>query len=102
MPRVSSRASRGTPRPTPPASSSRPSRWTRSRRSNGSPRAKAKMNPRNDRVFGSDRRRIIRRGVPFGLPYDPAAPPADDEATRRGLLFIAYMASLEEQFEFLQ
>jgi Dyp-type peroxidase family len=41
-------------------------------------------------------RRIIRRGVPFGPPYDDAPEQSD-----RGLLFNAYMANIEEQFEFL-
>jgi Dyp-type peroxidase family len=41
-------------------------------------------------------RRIIRRAVPFGIPYDEAP-----DETDRGLFFNAYMANIEEQFEFL-
>jgi Dyp-type peroxidase family len=55
-----------------------------------------KMNPRGE-FFNDDRRRIIRRGIPYGLPFAPGS-----EAAERGLLFNAYMASIEGQFEFLQ
>jgi Dyp-type peroxidase family len=56
-----------------------------------------KMNPRDDRVFRDRSHKILRRGVSFGEPIDEHN--ADDE---RGLLFNAYMASIENQFEFLQ
>ena len=58
-----------------------------------------KMNPRNG---GEAQRRIIRRGIPFGLPFDPAAGRGQGVDADRGLLFMAFMASIEEQFEFLQ
>ncbi len=58
-----------------------------------------KMNPRNG---GEASRRIIRRGVPFGLPFDPAAGRGQGVDADRGLLFMAFMASIENQFEFLQ
>jgi Dyp-type peroxidase family len=45
-------------------------------------------------------RRILRRGIPFGPPYDPAVPP--DRDPERGLLFNAFMADIQDQFEFLQ
>ena len=49
-----------------------------------------------------DRRRIIRRGIPFGLPFDPAQGRGFGVDAPRGLVFVAFMASIEEQFEFLQ
>jgi Dyp-type peroxidase family len=61
-----------------------------------------KMNPRNHRVFGERARRILRRGITFGPPYDAADPAGDGNPVERGLLFNAFMASIEEQFEFLQ
>jgi Dyp-type peroxidase family len=56
-----------------------------------------KMNPRNDRVFRDRSHKILRRGVPFERS-DPDRP----DNVERGLLFNAYMASIEDQFEFLQ
>lgn len=47
-----------------------------------------RSNPRNDRDDGR-RHRLLRRGIPFA------------DGTERGLLFLAYMASIERQFEFL-
>jgi len=58
-----------------------------------------KMNPRNGMEA---QHRIIRRGIPFGLPFDPAAGRGQGVDADRGLLFMAFMASIEEQFEFLQ
>ncbi|MCT2585595.1 Dyp-type peroxidase [Actinophytocola gossypii] len=45
------------------------------------------------------RHRIIRRGIPYGLPYQTGEMP---DVVDRGLLFVAYCASLTEQFEFQQ
>ena len=42
------------------------------------------------------RHRILRRGVPYGPPWTPETP---DDATDRGLLFVAYQSDLERQFE---
>ncbi|GAA1961023.1 Dyp-type peroxidase [Kitasatospora viridis] len=49
-----------------------------------------------------DRRRIIRRGSPYGAPFDPASegPGGPDES--RGLLFVCYQRELVRQFEFIQ
>ena len=63
-----------------------------------------RANPRDTNGFASrlsDRHRIIRRGVMYGS-YLP--PDADEQtaAESRGLLFIAFNASLERQFEFVQ
>ena len=62
-----------------------------------------RANPRDATGFGgmpSNRHRIIRRGTMFGdwLPEDSDA---DDDGSR-GLLFIAFNASIERQFEFVQ
>lgn len=59
-----------------------------------------KMYPRGE-SFDEDRR-IIRRGIPFGKPFDPAAGRGHGVDADRGLLFIAYMQSIEAKFEFLQ
>lgn len=50
----------------------------------------------------SDVRRIIRRGIPYGQPFDPAAGAGHGPDADRGLVFIAYMADIDFQFEFLQ
>ncbi|PYN84793.1 MAG: hypothetical protein DMD87_26230 [Candidatus Rokuibacteriota bacterium] len=55
-----------------------------------------KANPRGG---DSQRRRLIRRGIPYGPPLAPDAP---DDGAARGLLFLAYQASIAEQFEHIQ
>ena len=67
-----------------------------------------KVNPR-DALGGAaaqpaavDPRRIIRRGVPYGEPFDPAQGNGHGPDAPRGLVFVAYMANLAAQFEFLQ
>jgi Dyp-type peroxidase family len=42
------------------------------------------------------KRRLIRRGIPYGQPLPPGA---DDDGKDRGLLFLCYQASITEQFE---
>lgn len=62
-----------------------------------------RANPRDGIGFDGvtvNRRRIIRRGLPYG-EYTPPDAPGDDNA-QQGLLFIAYVASIAEQFEFVQ
>lgn len=64
-----------------------------------------KVYPRKSTPPGDDeseRRRIIRRGIPFGPAFDPAAGRGHGVDAPRGLLFHAFMASIENQFEFLQ
>jgi Dyp-type peroxidase family len=56
-----------------------------------------KMNPRDDTVFRDRSHKLLRRGIPFERP-DPDMP----DGVEKGLLFNAYMASIEDQFEFLQ
>lgn len=60
-----------------------------------------KMYPRDER-FQDGRHRIIRRGIPFGRTFDPAAGRGHGVDADRGLIFNVFMASIEEQFEFLQ
>ncbi|MGH3613181.1 MAG: Dyp-type peroxidase [Pseudonocardia sp.] len=58
-----------------------------------------RMYPRGQRVAGNAHlRRIIRRGVPYGPPYDPAHP---RDGHDRGLLGLFIGVSLRDQFEFL-
>jgi Dyp-type peroxidase family len=62
-----------------------------------------KANPRDEPRPDSDdpvqRHRMIRRGIPFGQPL-PAG--AADDGAERGLHFIAFVADLDRQFEFVQ
>jgi hypothetical protein len=60
-----------------------------------------KVYPRGD-GFGDEIRRILRRGIPFGKPFHPGAGPGFEATDERGLLFMAFMTSIEDQFEFLQ
>jgi len=46
--------------------------------------------------------RLLRRGIPFGPPYPVDPPPEHKDSGDRGLLFLAYQTSIEEQFEFVQ
>jgi Dyp-type peroxidase family len=67
-----------------------------------------RVNPRD--AFGFDgrlvnRRRISRRGMPYGPPAPPEsgpASPAELDSTERGVIFMALNASLSRQFEFVQ
>ena len=59
-----------------------------------------RMYPRNSVVAGGGphNRRIVRRGLTYGPPYDPARPRDGQE---RGVVGLFIGASLKEQFEFL-
>jgi deferrochelatase/peroxidase EfeB len=59
-----------------------------------------RMNPRSAVVAGGGglKHRIIRRGLPYGPPYDPKNP---DDGIERGLLGLFIGVSLKDQFEFL-
>ncbi len=59
-----------------------------------------RVNPRGEVVAGGSghKRRVIRRGMPYGPPYDPANP---NDGIERGLLGLFINGSLAQQFEFL-
>lgn len=54
-----------------------------------------KVSPR-DGAFAPQRRRLMRRGIPYGPRFE------DDEEAERGLVFVAFMASIERQYEYVQ
>lgn len=66
-----------------------------------------KVNPRDSatdlgKVADSLIRMILRRGIPFGPPVAGVKnPPASLWKKERGLMFICYQSSIEDQFEFL-
>jgi Dyp-type peroxidase family len=55
-----------------------------------------KVNPRKGRKDVVEVPPVLRRGIPFGAPFD-SAPDEDD----RGLAFLAFQTSVKSQFEFL-
>lgn len=62
-----------------------------------------RVNPRSSLGFAdalSSRQRIVRRGMTYGdqLPVDAIA----DDGRDRGIFFVAFMADIERQFEFIQ
>jgi Dyp-type peroxidase family len=59
-----------------------------------------RMYPRGERVAGNGahRHRIVRRGMPYGPPYDPTYP---NDGQERGLLGFFIGVSLSDQFEFM-
>lgn len=69
-----------------------------------------KMYPRNENPPGksqAESHRILRRGIPYGLDFEPTEPAYPGEGAPpdhqdRGLLFGCYQSSIERGFEFLQ
>jgi Dyp-type peroxidase family len=64
-----------------------------------------KVNPRDEARPESEaepveRRRMIRRGIPFGEPLHRDA--TEDDGRKRGLHFISVVADVARQFEFIQ
>ena len=59
-----------------------------------------RINPRSQRVAGNSGHlhRIIRRGLSYGPPYNPASP---NDGIERGLLGMFICVSILDQFEFL-
>jgi deferrochelatase/peroxidase EfeB len=59
-----------------------------------------RANPRNTPVAGAggSKHRIVRRGLPYGPPFDPDHP---DDGVERGLLGLFIGVSLKDQFEFI-
>jgi Dyp-type peroxidase family len=58
-----------------------------------------KVNPREDGVFRDRGHKMLRRGIPFGSRLDRGLP---DDGQDRGMLFNAYMANIDDQFEYVQ
>ncbi len=61
-----------------------------------------RVNPRAGLGFGdslSERQRIIRRGMTYGPALAEGAPA---DGADRGIYFVAYMADIERQYEFIQ
>jgi Dyp-type peroxidase family len=50
---------------------------------------------------GTQTRRIIRRGIPFGPDPSDDENKIDKTAAERGLLFVCYQTSIKNQFEFI-
>lgn len=72
-----------------------------------------KVYPRDEATPGggeadTETHRLLRRGIAYGEPFDPGAPSGSPQAGDvvfphdRGLLFLCYQRSLEDQFEFVQ
>lgn len=58
-----------------------------------------RLNPRCSLVMGKPHsRRLVRRGMPYGPPYDPANP---DDGVERGLLGLFVCGDLGMQYEFI-
>jgi Dyp-type peroxidase family len=58
-----------------------------------------RTNPRRSKIQGDvDIHRMVRRGMPYGPPYDPNSP---DDGIARGLLGMFIGTSLNLQFEFV-
>ena len=58
-----------------------------------------RLNPRSSLVTGMPHtRRIVRRGMPYGPPYDRETP---DDGIERGLIGLFLCGDLEMQYEFL-
>jgi Dyp-type peroxidase family len=52
--------------------------------------------------FNEAQHRIMRRGIPYGLHFDPGLGRGHGRDAERGLIFNAHCADLAEQFEFIQ
>jgi deferrochelatase/peroxidase EfeB len=58
-----------------------------------------RLNPRCSLVMGKPHsRRLVRRGMPYGPPYDPANP---DDGVERGLVGLFVCGDLGMQYEFI-
>jgi Dyp-type peroxidase family len=69
-----------------------------------------KSYPRNDSTEGRDndsseadtqKHRVMRRGIPFGPELGPAETNSKQTHNSRGLMFVCYQTSIEDQFEFI-
>ncbi len=59
------------------------------------------MNPRRSAPADRPSPRLLRRGIPFGPHFDPAAGPGHGADADRGLLFVSYQSNIAQQFETL-
>lgn len=59
-----------------------------------------KAYPRDVEADQPWRHRLLRRGIPYGAPLPEDA--VEDDGVDRGLLFVAYQASIARQFEHIQ
>jgi deferrochelatase/peroxidase EfeB len=58
-----------------------------------------RLNPRGSLVMGKPHsRRLVRRGMPYGPPFDPGAP---DDSIERGLIGLFICGDLDLQYEFI-
>ena len=55
-----------------------------------------------DATFRDDAHRMMRRGIPFGQPFDSAMGRGRGQDAERGLIFNMHCADIAEQFEFVQ
>jgi Dyp-type peroxidase family len=61
-----------------------------------------KAHPRDDvRAAETETHRLLRRGIPFGVSSRSTPQAPADDGVDRGLLFMAYMTSITDQFEFV-
>jgi deferrochelatase/peroxidase EfeB len=65
-----------------------------------------RANPRASLKFAGNivnRRRLLRRGIPYGTYLPEGASPASPEAqAERGIMFLTLNSSIDRQFEFVQ
>jgi Dyp-type peroxidase family len=60
-----------------------------------------RMNPRDSEIFGNPRRhRLVRREVSYGPPLAEGV--LEDDGIDRGMIFACVVASINQQFEFVQ
>jgi len=60
--------------------------------------------PRPERTLNeadTQTHRLLRRGIPYGRSSNSTPDKPEDDAVDRGLLFMAYMTSITDQFEFV-
>jgi len=52
-------------------------------------------------LFDTQTHRLIRRGIPYGRPSRSTPEVPVQDSVDRGLLFLCYQTSIEDQFEFV-
>lgn len=63
-----------------------------------------KTNPRADLdpFGGTTEKRILRRGIPFGVDFTPGQEASNTDKPKRGLLFVCYQSVLRNGSRFIQ